>query len=112
MSGKTIRIDLDAASEMNRTDWQRVRMLCDADIDAAISDDPDWLAFEGDDFRKASANEYIYQVIKVEDRWTWRLVAADGSVIAVGPADFATKRAVTDALRGLRAALIGGRLAA
>jgi hypothetical protein len=41
MSGSYIKIGLDEDRDGARTDWARLRSLTDADIDAAIVDDPD-----------------------------------------------------------------------
>ena len=37
----------------SRTDWARVDAMTDADIDAAMKDDPDWQAFRDVDWSKA-----------------------------------------------------------
>lgn len=42
MSGRRIYTLSEALELEDKTDWKRVRNLTDADIEAAMRDDPDW----------------------------------------------------------------------
>ena len=110
MSAKFTRIGLEEESEASRTDWARLRALTDAEIEAAIADDPDSYAFaQGEETGRKGAS-FRYQIYRdAGDSWRWRLLSAKGEVLAVGGQGFPTRKDVRAAIANLRDALLGAR---
>jgi uncharacterized protein YegP (UPF0339 family) len=113
MSGDITRISMTEAVKEDRTDWQRVRALTDAQIDAAIESDPDTFAM--DDKRAATEKtplEFVYFIYSDGGgEWRWRLERSDGRVVAHGAEAYATQNDVTRAVAALRAAFRTGHAA-
>lgn len=113
MSGKITRISLDealkAAATESQTDWHRVRALTDKDIDAAIASDPDsWAPDENELKRRPKPGHYqVYR--DGTGKYRWRLLAADGSVVAEGAQAFATRKQMQEALDNLRFLMLSSR---
>jgi uncharacterized protein YegP (UPF0339 family) len=94
------------------TDWQRLKAVDDAAIDAAIADDADAYALETEALGRIDS-AYHYEVLRDETGgFRWRLVAGGGGVLATSPNAFPTKEAVTRAIAELRAAVLGSDLLA
>jgi uncharacterized protein YegP (UPF0339 family) len=108
MNAKVTRIGLDEGSEESRTDWARVRALTDAEIEAAVADDPDsYLLAQGDEIGRKGAS-FHYQIYRDPgDAWRWRLLSARGEVLAVGGQGFSSRKEVQAAIATLRDALLG-----
>jgi len=112
MSEKPTRMNLDEAGE-GRTDWQRVRSQSDAEIDAAIAADSDADAVSEAELARFAAMRARYEVLQAETgMWHWRLVRADGTVLAVDGGGFASRRGADDAIRLLRSAVLAADLRA
>ena len=97
MSDSVTRISLDAALDDDRTDWARLRELSDADIDAAMANDPDSFGLP------RPASEAAYEIYQGSARdWRWRLRVGDGQVVAETAVGYASYEAVATALAELR----------
>ncbi len=112
MSGRTIRTGSGEGVNPSTTDWAKVKALGDAEIDAAISADPDAYPLDRETLGRAGS-AYQYVVFKVaERRFRWRLVGANGLSLASSEQDFPTAEAARGAIADLRRAVIGGTLLA
>jgi uncharacterized protein YegP (UPF0339 family) len=101
---------LDEVAEESRTDWARLRALTDAEIEAAITGDPDSYSFEQREEIGRSGASYRYQIYREPgDTWRWRLLSAQGEVLAVGGQGFPSRSEVRVAIASLRDALLGAR---
>ncbi|HEY0026334.1 MAG TPA: DUF1508 domain-containing protein [Allosphingosinicella sp.] len=110
MSGSYTRIGLEEAGEGSRTDWQRLRSLSDAEIDAAIAADPDSYPIGDSEFIGRRGGSYAYEVFQDSTgAWRWLLRAAGGEVLAASGRSFDSRDALEEALTELRAALLGAR---
>jgi uncharacterized protein YegP (UPF0339 family) len=110
MSAKFTRIGLGEAAEESRTDWARLRALTDAEIEAAIAGDPDSYSFEQSEEIGRRGASYRYQIYREPgDSWRWRLLSAQGEVLAVGGQGFSSRREVRAAIASLRDAFLGAR---
>jgi uncharacterized protein YegP (UPF0339 family) len=110
MNAKLTRIGLDEGSEESRTDWARLRALTDVEIEAAIAGDPDSYSFaQGEEIGRKGAS-FRYQIYRDPgDSWRWRLLSAQGEILAVGGQGFPSRKDVQAAIAALREALIGAR---
>jgi uncharacterized protein YegP (UPF0339 family) len=109
MSGKIIRTGSDAVPRTTTTDWARLRVLADDEIDIAIAGDEDAYAIETEVLGR-SGSAYRYVVYKdAQSRFGWHLVAANGHVLASSNEAFESKAEATNAIAKVRAALLGGR---
>jgi uncharacterized protein YegP (UPF0339 family) len=107
MNGKTIRTGSVVDHKASQTDWERIKGLSDAEIDAAIADDADTYALDSEVLGRTNST-YHYEVYRdVQGGYRWRLVAKDGKVLASSHSAFRSKNAVKSAIAGLRAALLG-----
>ncbi|HEX6374889.1 MAG TPA: DUF1508 domain-containing protein [Allosphingosinicella sp.] len=110
MNGKPTKTGSAVAVDGSRTDWARVRSLSDEEIDAAIADDPDSYGIEEAELLGRKGASYRYELYC--DRsggWRWRLLAADGEVLAVSAQAFTSRQSVETAIVTLRDALLGAR---
>lgn len=109
MNGIYTRIGLSEDRDGTRTDWARLRSLTDADIDAAIADDPDSYRVDTDLIGRRGGS-YAYQLYAdSKGTWRWALRSAAGEVLAVSGKSFATRASAEAALAELREALLGAR---
>ncbi len=112
MSGHSIKTGSAVGHEQTRTDWAKLRTQSDDEIDAAIASDADCYALETEILGRMDS-AYHYEVVGDEKQgYRWRLVGADGSVLASSVDTFSSKAAVTKAIADLRTALLGGDLLA
>mgnify|MGYP002782478490 CR=1 FL=1 len=112
MSGKSTRIGLAVDSDSSLTEWQRVKSLSDAEIDAAIEADPSAYAIETE-MLGHSSGQYHYVIFRDEaGAWRWKLAARDGTVLAEAPKGRAWRKAVLASIAKLRWTLSGAELAA
>jgi uncharacterized protein YegP (UPF0339 family) len=108
MSDNIIRTSSDAVSEAGRTDWDRVRKLDDAAIDAAIAHDADTYALDIEVLGRADS-AYHYEVYRQEDgAYRWRLLSGKSGAVAISPDSFKSKAAALNAIAEVRKALLGG----
>lgn len=113
MSGKITKISLNealkAAASDSQTDWERLRSMSDEDIDAAIASDPDTWAIDDEELkRRPKPGRYeIYR--DVGGQYRWRLLAADGSIVADGAQSFATLKQTKAALASLHFLMLSSR---
>jgi uncharacterized protein YegP (UPF0339 family) len=110
MNAKLTRIASDAESDESLTDWARLRALTDEEIETAIAGDPDSYAIEqGEELGRKGAS-FRYQIYRDPgESWRWRLVSANGEILAVGGQGFPSRKAVAAAISSLRDALLGAR---
>jgi uncharacterized protein YegP (UPF0339 family) len=110
MNAKITRIGLEEGSEESRTDWARLRALTDAEIEAAVAGDPDsYPIAQGEEIGRKGAS-FRYQIYRDPgDTWRWRLLSAQGEVMAVGGQGFPSRKEVQAAIATLRDALLGAR---
>ena len=108
MSEKLIRTNSNAAPEKGRTDWSRVRDMDDKTINAAIAGDADSYALDTEILGRADS-AYHYEVYREKTgQFRWKLLSADGKVLASSPEGFRSKAAALNAIAGVRQALLGG----
>lgn len=108
MSDRVIRTGSDAAPEKGRTDWARIREMDDSAIDATIAGDPDSYALDAEILGRADS-AYHYVVYRENTgQYAWRLLSADGQVLASSPEGFRTKAEVMNAIAAVRKAVLGG----
>jgi uncharacterized protein YegP (UPF0339 family) len=83
--------------------------MTDDEIDAAIASDPDAWAV-GDEESKRWPKPGHYEIYRDgSGKYRWRLVAADGSVVADGAQVFATRKQAQHALGDLRLLMLSSR---
>lgn len=112
MNEKSTRIGLAADIDSGRTDWQRVKSLSDAEIDAAIATDSAAYGIETELLGHKSG-QYHYVIYRDETgAWRWKLQARDGTVLAEAPQGRASRKAVLASIAKLRWTLSGAELAA
>jgi uncharacterized protein YegP (UPF0339 family) len=110
MNGKLTRIDSTAAADGSLTDWARIRALTDDEIDAAIASDPDSYSIDEAELLGRKGASYRYELYSDKaGAWRWRLLAADGNVLAVSGQAFPSRQSVEKAIGTLRDALLGAR---
>ena len=107
MSGHSIRIGSAVEHEHTGTDWAKLRALSDAEIDTAIAEDVGAYPLEAETLGRVES-AYHYQIFRDGKGYRWRLISAQGDVLANSPEAFLSKSAVTKAIAGLRAAILGG----
>jgi len=101
---------LNVESEESQTDWSRLRALTEEEIEAAIAADPDTYVVTDSELLGRKGASFRYQVYRVKGReWRWRLMSADGEILALGAQAFPSKAAVETAIAALRDALLGAR---
>lgn len=111
MSDNITRISLAEAFDGDRTDWSRLRAMDEAAIEAGIAADPD--TFTLSDHAGAGQAAARYEIYRQEGRaFRWRLLGADGSVLADGAKSYSTKGQARKAIDGVRAALLNASIAA
>ncbi len=109
MNEKFIRIDMNAASNHTQTDWGRLRGLNDADIEAALSTDPDAYALSDVEMLGRDGASYRYKLIKhANSNWHWALVDAEGKILASSNGAFPSRSSALEALNDVREAFLGG----
>jgi uncharacterized protein YegP (UPF0339 family) len=112
MSGNFTRVSLPVGNDSGATDWQRIQSLTDGQIDTAIADDADAYALTTTQLGH-QAGRYRYELFPdANGAWRWRLVNKDGQIMAEAATSFASRKQATAAIAELRAALLGGALAA
>ena len=110
MSGSYTKVGLQEGSEGSRTDWQRLRSLSEADIDAAIAADPDAYPIGESEFIGRRGGSYAYEIFQDSPgAWRWILRGAGGEVLAASGRSFESREALEEALTELRAAMLGAR---
>lgn len=110
MNAKLTKIDLDAATEEDRSDWDAVRALGDRAIDSAIASDPDAYRVEDRELIGRQGASYRYELYRdQQQQWRWRLVDARGELLAEGARSFASKAKALASIELLREAVLGGR---
>ena len=98
MSERITKIGLDEASNGGRTDWARLRSISDAELEAAIANDPD--ASLGPNVLLGSLQGLVFKDSR--GRWRWRLLGPGGQAIADSPRGYARRDDVDRSLRTLR----------
>ena len=101
MNEHIIRKRLGGALDQDRTDRERVRLLTDAEIEAAIKDDPDTWALTEKELAEAVAALPSYHVFRAGDGFSWQLEAADGAILARAGRSFGTREEAEEAVRDL-----------
>jgi uncharacterized protein YegP (UPF0339 family) len=94
----------------SRTDWARLRALTDKEIETAIAADPDSYKLTNSDLLGRSGASFRYEIYQDARRdWRWRLLSADGDVLALGAQAYTSRKDVEAAILTLRDALLGAR---
>ena len=110
MNGKVTRIDLSAEPEGSRTDWTRLRALTDDEIEAAVAEDPDAYLFGEHELLGRKGASYRYEIHRDSGgEWRWRLLSANGEVLAIGAQAFPSRKKLRAAISALRDALLGAQ---
>lgn len=108
MNGNVTRVNSDAAVEGDLTDWERLRSLTEAAIEAAILHDPDTFPAEEADLARSKGVIHRYQIFSdVGGRWRWALRSIGGEVLAVGGESYASRDEVLQSIEEVRRALKG-----
>lgn len=108
MSGDITRISLDEAVRGDRTDWARLRALTEDEIEAAIAADPDTFGLEDGEPQGRKGASYRYELhADSKGEWRWRLLDANGEILAVGGQSFSSRESLEAAITQLREALLG-----
>jgi len=98
---------LTEAIEGDRTDWDRVRSLSDADIDQAIATDADTFSIGAPAIGTSRERGIRFVVARTKNgEWRWRLVANDGDILAQSGQGFASRRSAITAIEDLRSAVL------
>jgi uncharacterized protein YegP (UPF0339 family) len=110
MNEQLTRVSLGQAGNGN-TDWDRVRTLTDAEIDAAISGDPDTFALSDAELDAIIASKQAdharYYILQTRDgHFRWYLMGASGAILAAAYEGAATKEEAQAGIMALRAAAI------
>lgn len=109
MSERITRVSLAAAGK-GRTDWDRLASLDDIEITARALDDPDTIIATPADLAAFSQSHGKvsprFEVRRVKSGgYRWRLLASEGTELAVGPEDYASREAALTAVKSLLFAL-------
>jgi uncharacterized protein YegP (UPF0339 family) len=97
-------------NKASRTDWARLRALTDEEIETAIAADPDSYELTSSDLLGRNGASFRYEIYKDSRRgWRWRLLSADGDVLALGAQAYSSRNDVEAAILMLRDALLGAR---
>lgn len=110
MNEQITRVSLGQVGS-GQTDWDRVRALTDAQIDAAIASDPDAFALCDADLAaitaESPAGHASYQIRKSRDgRFRWYLISGQGAILAAAYEGAATLEEARAGIFALRAAAI------
>jgi uncharacterized protein YegP (UPF0339 family) len=110
MNARIARIGSPVDNEGSRTDWARLRALTDAEIETAIAGDPDSYELRESDLLGRSGASFRYEVYEDKGQeWRWRLLSANGEVLALGAQAYPSRDDVETAIVALRDALLGAR---